>query len=86
MNLVLYDGIFDLDDLAVFGSILEELAVRCLMGGDFWVFWSLALFLCHNMSVVADLHSKTPRRPIKTSSCKRYSNIVLSFNVTASSA
>jgi hypothetical protein len=40
MNLVLYDGIFDLDDLAVFGSILEELAVRCLMGGDFWVVWS----------------------------------------------
>lgn len=37
MNFVLYNCVFDLDDLAVFGSILEELAVRCLMGGDLWV-------------------------------------------------
>jgi hypothetical protein len=34
VDLVLDNGILDLDYLAVFGGFLEELTVRCLVSGD----------------------------------------------------
>jgi hypothetical protein len=72
--------VLDLDYLAEFGGFLVEFTVGCLVRRDFGVIYSSVTVL----SVARyDLHSRTPRMPIKTLSFSIRSSIPLSFSVTA---